>query len=716
MYITIVKSGMTKTTYKVTTAESVVNEIKSGKYESSVNLLRSLYNYLPLMNSGNSADCQLSEKNSQLPKICFAAQLRTAGDDAEIRAVNRLVLVEINSISESADAIRLREAASLMPQTYMAFLGADAHSVKIVSRYEVRGNHGGSSGGDGHDAEYTVDEWKVLQLEAYRKIFTAYQAQLGVAPDNLEPTMERSCLISSDSEMYYDENAVDFMIDDSCLSLGNTVYPHVGIVEKRNTVDYESKELLPGKTKEQTQRIVFQLCMQKALDKCLNLTDGEYADKALGLLAAYCHESGLPMEMAIKRTCYNPDIGSDEDYVRLVFGNVYNRELKKAIPFKHVNESALLTYKTWALLNSKYQLFRNTLTGQVYFRRNDGFNYSFVPLTERRRNSITIDALKMGLNSWDKDMKRFIESDDIKEYDPIDAYLSSLPAWDGTDRISELARRVPNDNPDWEKNFHTWMLSMVAQWRGRNNQHGNATIPLLIGFQGSGKSTFCSRILPTELLAYYNDKLDFANDNAVQMALSKFALLNIDEFDSLKKNQQPMLKYLAQKSDVKVRTLYTQDIEEHRRFASFVGTTNNVQPLTDDTGSRRFICAHVTGIIDNTTPVAYKQLYAQALAELAGGARYWFNAEENVKIQEHNERFCTPTAVATMMQSSFVKPSDAAEGEVHTLDEIIAMLKSKYRNLKVDGQLNVKIGHYLTQMGYPVTRGHLGRKYRVLPI
>ena len=51
-------------------------------------------------------------------------------------------------------------------------------------------------------------------------------------------------------------------------------------------------------------------------------------------------------------------------------------------------------------------------------------------------------------------------------------------------------------------------------------------------------------------------------------------------------------------------------------MASFIATTNDRQPLTDPTGSRRYICCDIDGIIDTDTPIDHRQLYAQAVAEL----------------------------------------------------------------------------------------------------
>ena len=100
------------------------------------------------------------------------------------------------------------------------------------------------------------------------------------------------------------------------------------------------------------------------------------------------------------------------------------------------------------------------------------------------------------------------------------------------------------------------------------------------------------------------------NDNDIFLAMSGYALINIDEFDAMSKSQQPILKYLISKNDVKFRPPYGKVMEERQRFASFIATTNNRHPLVDPTGSRRFICVYADEI-DNTGLINYDQLYAQ---------------------------------------------------------------------------------------------------------
>ena len=55
------------------------------------------------------------------------------------------------------------------------------------------------------------------------------------------------------------------------------------------------------------------------------------------------------------------------------------------------------------------------------------------------------------------------------------------------------------------------------------------------------------------------------------------------------------------------------------RTASFIGTSNFSELLTDPTGSRRFYCQPVTQYI-GAVGVPHDQLYAQVVAEIAAGS------------------------------------------------------------------------------------------------
>ena len=158
--------------------------------------------------------------------------------------------------------------------------------------------------------------------------------------------------------------------------------------------------------------------------------------------------------------------------------------------------------------------------------------------------------------------------------------------------------------------------------------HANNTSPILVGAQGTHKSTFCREMIPPALRAYYTDSIDFSQKRDAELYLNRFALINIDEFDQITLPQQGFLKHILQKPVVNLRKPQGRSVLELQRYASFIGTSNQKDLLTDPSGSRRFICIEVTGNIDTTQPIDYEQLYAQAMHEIHHGERYWFDSED----------------------------------------------------------------------------------------
>ena len=180
---------------------------------------------------------------------------------------------------------------------------------------------------------------------------------------------------------------------------------------------------------------------------------------------------------------------------------------------------------------------------------------------------------------------------------------------------------------------------MIAHWRGMGKNHANSTSPILIGPQAYRKSTFCRLILPPCLQAYYTDSIDFSRKRDAELYLNRFLLINMDEFDQISPTQQAFLKHILQKPVVNTRRPNASAVEELRRYASFIATSNHRDLLTDTSGSRRFICIEVTGVIDTNRPIDYEQLYAQAMYELEHGERYWFDQEDEKIMMENNREF-----------------------------------------------------------------------------
>lgn len=251
------------------------------------------------------------------------------------------------------------------------------------------------------------------------------------------------------------------------------------------------------------------------------------------------------------------------------------------------------------------------------------------------------------------------------------------------------------------------MRSMVAMWKGKGQLTGNALVPLLIGRQGCGKSSFCRILLPREQREYYNDRINFKNEHDLNLGLTSFALINLDEFDKITQRQQILLKYLVSTSDLKYRPPYGTAYSSHRRYASFIGTTNELMPLVDPTGSRRFICVMVDGDIDFETPIEYNQLYAQLKYEVEElRERYFLTKEEEAALMHHNLRYQKMNGLSEMLLSLFEKPEGTSKenpenGKWLSVKEISDRLKQSFKGAyQPDEGTLVKIGQCLSRPEY----------------
>ena len=265
--------------------------------------------------------------------------------------------------------------------------------------------------------------------------------------------------------------------------------------------------------------------------------------------------------------------------------------------------------------------------------------FCFRPVTNRTRNSIAMNARLEGLNLWDRDVARYLDSDRIPVFNPIEDFLFGVDIrWDGRDRIRELASRVPCNNIHWPDLFYRWFLNMVAHWRHTDPQLRKLHGTVVSRSASYPKSTFCRNLLPTELQPYYTDRIDFSNKRDAELSLNRFALINMDEFDQNRGESTGFLKHIIQKPVVNTRRPHGVATQELRRYASFIGTSNHKDLLTDTSGSRRYIVIAVTGPID-CSPIDYEQLYAQAIHDIYKGERYWFNAEDEKVMTESNQEF-----------------------------------------------------------------------------
>ena len=420
----------------------------------------------------------------------------------------------------------------------------------------------------------------------------------------------------------------------------------------------ESRNHFPGcpavlieKTEEEaaqsgSARKVMNIAHSKDIEKEAGLESSEDVEKKIGVISSEGNrkEVGLESSEDVEKKIGVISSEGNRKEAGLEFSK---EEVKKA-------KSSSLMQEVTAFLTSRYRFRFNVLTEETEVaniaNNIPDTHLRYAKVDERWMNTLSMEAIETGIDCWDRDIQRFVRSRRISEYHPFTAYFERLPEWDGTDRVSALARRV-SDDPVWVNGFHRWMLGLSAQWmqfrsdanntnRANSINRANSVAPLLVSSrQGLGKSTFCRLLMPDVLKAYYTESYDLSSPASAEAKLAAYGLINLDEFDKLSASKMPLLKNLMQASALNIRKAYKRSASALPRIASFIGTSNRDDLLVDRTGSRRFLCVSLEHAIDCVTPVEHEQLYAQLKAELLSGKRSWFNKEEEQVIQQQNALF-----------------------------------------------------------------------------
>lgn len=365
-------------------------------------------------------------------------------------------------------------------------------------------------------------------------------------------------------------------------------------------------------------------------------------------------------------------------------------------------------------LDTRYEFRYNVLSEVNEFRPKGEGRPAFKLLGKRELNALCLEIQSAGIPCWDRDVARYIHSTLVEDYHPFTLYIQELPAWDGKDRLEDLAKRVSSE-AYWVKHFHRWMLAVMAQWMGKNTTFANCVAPLLVSEeQGWMKSTFCKTLMPEPLQAYYTDQIDLSANGRLEAKLGVMGLINLDEFDRLTSRGMAKLKNLMQLSSLSIRKAYQKNYAPLPRIASFIGTSNRKDLLDDPTGSRRFLCVEVEHRID-CSGIDLTQIHAQLKAELEAGERYWFTPEEEQEIQRHNEDFYQVHPEEELFRNHFRAASDGEACEMLSLSEILETLKEKHGSLLRNVSM-VKFGNALVSSGVERVHTKLGNRYKLVRV
>ena len=408
---------------------------------------------------------------------------------------------------------------------------------------------------------------------------------------------------------------------------------------------------------------------------------------------------------------------------------------KNEIKSEALSASQEVTLAIELFLNENYRFRRNTLNGKVEFLAKPSGKAErqakpngkaecdvFRPLTKAALNSIVIRAKREQIlekGSPKTEITEYVESEEVPEYNPVQAFLTNLPKWDGQNHIAKVFSRIPGISSEQLNYLTIWLRSTVAHWKQMDMLHGNECVPTFIGNQGCGKTTFVRRLLPPELREYYMDNLNLANKFDKEMALTNNLIVNLDELEAIGASQHAKLKQTLSVSKVNGRPIFGRTQEDRPRFASFVATTNNPHPLTDPTGSRRYICIQIPDgqLVNNEGEIDYGQLYAQVVYELQElKAPYWFSNDEVARIQQLNQEFMEQKDLGEMFVACFRQPEDGETAKTMNCDQMIEVMRKMYPSLTNTIGNKVRLGKTIKSLGFKFKEKTHISYYDVVPL
>ena len=381
-------------------------------------------------------------------------------------------------------------------------------------------------------------------------------------------------------------------------------------------------------------------------------------------------------------------------------------------------------------LGSRIYLRHNVITGRVECRlpERDVFDLEiglpdghpsssggeWEPISDRVVNSLWVEQSKEKPVRA-QDLFRVIESDFVPDYHPFRYYLDRLPPWDGEDHILAMSVSVQvKGDVEEQMRFYEylkkWLVAMVAGWIDETVV--NNVILVLIGEQGSYKTTWFNYLLPPELKQYFYTKTNanrMGRDDL--LTLAQYGLVCCEELDTMRPSELNQLKAAVTMPSIDERAAYAHFHEHRKHIASFCGTGNNAQFLSDPTGNRRWLPFEVERIESpREHPFDYEGIYAQAYALYQEGFQFWFSREEILRLSEHNRQFETPRLENELVQQYFRKPRGAEPGEFMPVAMALQIV-----GMGISQKLStVMLGRAFKDLGFKPRTWHNTRGYVVM--
>lgn len=314
-----------------------------------------------------------------------------------------------------------------------------------------------------------------------------------------------------------------------------------------------------------------------------------------------------------------------------------NKKIKKTRGYQNAQKEKRSIEELATLISNRVATRYNTITQKNECRWYDipgenlpvdlsgmgEFSNMWHDMTDREEN--TLWAMVSREQNWKShEVGTLLRSHITPQWNPLRSFiLEAIVHYDSDrDYIADLARHVhvkpTNDQSDQEAQqefleyFQRWFVGAVASVL--NDSVVNNVILVLIGDQGTYKSTFFQYLLPQELRRYFYVKTDntvLNKDDRIQLSRNMFICL--EELDTLSNKEQNQLKAMVTMPVIQDRPAYGRNFVNLPHVASLCGTGNNDKFLNDPSGSRRWLPFLIDHIDDpRTYHIDYMKLYAQA--------------------------------------------------------------------------------------------------------
>lgn len=675
-----------------------------GLLEGVANLIRTDEKLAVFTRSYRQTGSKTFKNESQL----FAVPCLFEGGKgrSNIRQLTGMSLVDFDHVfptdgtADKADTTALHELKAKIiadPHTLMSYITMSGNGLRVIFTYEIAPEFSG----------VPKDEEEVKKFEAYyQQAFYAgnayYEKLLGAKADMQCKNITRLSGLAHDPEVFLrpQSEVIPFTAEE--ISTAATAYVK------------QSKE------DKQMQRIqtYFDTLIAPQLAKAkIEFRSGCHNDYVMRVgykLAERRFSKKVALRWAMQK--FGKDYSDTEQVINSCFANASPHGKQGGGGDNRGDSKTATVEEIKSFLDGHISLRFNEITSRVEYEipADNTDAHRFMPVNDRIVNSLwsqmsTITRVNI------QDMYRVIESDYVPVFNPFKEYLNNLSKPGEQDYIRELAQTVrvkggEQEQKLWHLYLKKWLVGMVASWLSEDVV--NNVILVLIGEQGAYKTTWFNYLLPPPLKQYFYTK---TNANRMSkddiLTLAQYALVCCEELDTMRPAELNQLKAAVTMPSIDERAAYAHYHEHRKHIASFCGTGNNTQFLSDPTGNRRWLPFEVESILSpREHPFHYEGIYAQALSLYTSGFQYWFTKEEIQELNRHNKQFETPHLEHELVDLYFRRPIDSELGEFISVARALQMISNG-----ISQKLSaVNVGRAFSDLGFKRVRTNSSRGFIVV--